>query len=125
MKLPSGSTSVAVLAAILILGSAWTYRMAIAPGSATGSKQLTSASAPSPDEIIVLRLEKDGQCRLNGIVTENSRLPALLREHAARHENSALLIEVHTSLTSGALTEAMDMVNRCGIKRTAVKPFLN
>jgi len=121
---PSNVLPIGALAAVLIIASAMLYHWGATSRSsdpAAGSLQ----SPPAATEIMVLRLDKDGRCKLNGIVTETVDLPALMKDHARRHEGSALLVEVHSSLPSGALMEVMEMVNHCGIKRTAVRPFFD
>ena len=124
MRETSNVFPIALLAAMLIMGSAMLYHWKATAG-VPAQIASSSASPPASADIMVLRLEKDGRCRLNGVVTETTDLPALMKDHAHRRAGSALLVEVHSSLPSGALMEVMEMVKHCGIKRTAVTPFID
>lgn len=124
MRETSNVFPIALLAAMLIMGSAMLYHWKATAGAPSQAAN-ASPSPPATADIMVLRLEKDGHCRLNGVITETTDLPALMKDHARRRAGSALLVEVHSSLPSGALMEVMEMVNHCGIKRTAVTPFID
>ena len=113
---------VGVLSAILIVGAAVLYR-GVAPTKSVPEAAIAPArlSPPVASDVIVLRLERDGTCSLNGRSTPTIDLPPVLRDHSQKHAASALIVEVDPSLPAGALVEVMEMANVCGIKRTAVR----
>jgi biopolymer transport protein ExbD len=80
----------------------------------------TPAPVTAPVETMTLAVNRDLSVTLNGAMLARADLPVSLKQLAQRRPNLGIEVRIHRDLPVQHLVETMQMLDKAGIRKTAV-----